>query len=77
MSENVIYRDLAFNVRQVRDEVAAELEQKAQELKGLNEENALEALEYAEELLANALQRVRLCIMLAGLQVMSDGCDKG
>lgn len=71
VQEEFQYRDPRRVVRHLRDHVADGL---ARELAGLNEDNAVEALMYVEDLLANELSVVRLCL---GMIEVDDDDDAG
>ena len=70
-AEKYQYRDPRRVVRYLRDQIADGL---ARELAGLNEDNAVAALIHAEDLLANALSVVRLCLAMVEVD---DGDDAG
>lgn len=70
-AEEYQYRDPRRVVRYLRDHVADGL---ARALAGLNEDNAVDALIYAEDLMGNALSVVRLCL---GMIEVDDGDDAG
>lgn len=61
-------------VQYLRDHVADGL---ANELRGLNEDNAVAALRHAEHRLAGALQIVRLCLHAQIGEEDADGDDAG